>query len=709
MLQNIKELYGAKITASVGEIGHVKDFYFDDRSGDTRPGRRHENVARNTMPHSESPSVLANATGASRREFLRAAGAVGLWAGLSKFAPGYAQTPHAGHAAPGMQATVIAGSTETGAAGVDLTIDKMDFRIGDRVGQAVTVNGSLPAPLLRFRQGQEIELRVTNRLKERSSIHWHGILLPNAMDGVPGVTFKGIDPGETFAYRFSLKQYGTYWYHSHSGMQEQLGLYGPLIIDPTEPEPFTYSREYVVMLSDWTFSDPMRLLAKLKRQSDFSNFQQRTLGDFFDDVSAQGFKRTWAGRKEWGKMRMDPSDIADLTGTYFNYLLNGRPAEAPWTGIFNPGERVRLRIINSAATTHFDVRIPGLKMTVVQADGQHVKPVEVEEFRMGAAETYDVLVQPTEDRAYSLFAETTDRSGYALGTLAPREGLTAQIPARRKRPLRTMADMGMADMAAGEPAPAKMDTSSGEMGKMDMPGMSATEHAAMTDNKPASPPPVGMAGMNHGASGLAAAPPPSAPPMTPSMSLAKSGTDQQASMAAVSDGSGGMAEMKNSFGPGNSMMAMSPISRAHEPGTGLGDDGRRVLVYRDLVALAARPMPAPEREIVMNVTGNMERFIWGFDGKKLSESEPVALRLGERVRITFINHTMMEHPLHLHGMFMELENGADGAPPLKHTVNVKPGEKISVFLTADALGDWAFHCHLAYHMEAGMFRVFSVV
>lgn len=385
-------------------------------------------------------SALAGAPNASRREFLRAAAAAGLWAGLSKFAPAYAQTPHAGHSGPAMPAPSSSGSNGTGTSVVELTIDKMDFRLGDRIGQAVTVNGSLPAPLLRFRQGQEVELRVTNRLKERSSIHWHGILLPNDMDGVPGVTFKGIDPGETFVYRFPLKQYGTYWYHSHSGMQEQLGLYGPLVIDPAEPEPFTYSREYVVMLSDWTFSEPMRLLAKLKKQSNFSNLQQRTLGDFFDDVSTQGFKRTWAGRKEWGKMRMDPSDIADLTGTYFNYLLNGRPAGKPWTGIFKPGKRVRLRIINSAATTHFDVRIPGLKMTVVQADGQHVKPVEVEEFRMGAAETYDVLVEPTEDRAYSLFAETTDRSGYALGCLAPREGMTAQIPERRKRPLRTMAD-----------------------------------------------------------------------------------------------------------------------------------------------------------------------------------------------------------------------------------------------------------------------------
>ena len=484
-------------------------------------------------------------------------------------------------------------------------------------------------------------------------------------------------------------------------MQEQLGLYGPLVIDPAESEPFAYSREHVVVLSDWTFSDPMRLLAKLKKESNFSNMQRQTLGDFFDDVSEKGFKRTWADRKEWGRMRMDPSDIADLTGTYFNYLLNGRPVATPWTGIFRPGERVRLRIINSAATTHFDVRIPGLKMTVVQADGQHVKPVEVEEFRMGAAETYDVIVEPAEDRAYALFAETTDRSGYALGTLAPREGMIPQIPERRKRPLRTMADMGMGDMAMGDSAMSKMTMGGKEMG-----GMSAADHSAMMGANPGSSPQGGMAGM--AAMGVQGAPPGA---QSGHQGMAgKSGGSGLSGMQGMSgmSGHGGMGGMKNEFGPANSMMAMSPMSRAHEPGTGLGDDGRRVLVYGDLVGLDPRPMPPPEREVSMNVTGNMERFIWGFDGKKFSESEPIRLRFGERMRLTFINHTMMEHPLHLPGMFMELENGADGLLPLKHTVTVKPGEKMSVLVTADAHGDWAFHCHLFYHMEAGMFRVFSV-
>jgi len=653
----------------------------------------------------EQPSVSTYASGASRREFLRAAAAAGLWVGLSRLTPAYAQTPHAGHTAPASVTPTSAAAAGGNATVVDLAIDKVDFRLGDRVGRAVTVNGSLPAPLLRFRQGQDVELRVTNRLAERTSIHWHGILLPNEMDGVPGVTFKGIDPGETFVYRFPLKQYGTYWYHSHSGMQEQLGLYGPLVIDPADPEPFSYAREHIIVLSDWTFSDPMRLLAKLKKESNFSNLQRRTLGDFFDDVSQNGLKRTWADRKEWGKMRMDPTDIADLTGANFSYLLNGRPSATPWTGIFKPGERVRLRIVNSAAATHFDVRIPGLKMTVVQADGQHIRPVEVEEFRMGAAETFDVIVEPTEDRAYALFAETTDRSGYALGALVPREGMMPTVPERRTRPVLTMADMGMADMTKGESALGKMDR-----GKSEMPGMSAAEHAAMTGAKTDSSSHAGMAGMDHGSKSPAPTPAPrAAPPDKMSGHAGMAGMGGQESVPAAPNGHKGMGAMKNEFGPGNSMMAMSPVSRAHEPGTGLGEDGRRVLVYRDLVALDARAMPPPEREIVLNVTGNMERFIWGFDGKKFSESEPIMLRFGERVRITFINHTMMEHPLHLHGMFMELENGADGLLPLKHTVTVKPGEKISVLVTADARGDWAFHCHIQYHMDAGMFRVFSVV
>lgn len=662
----------------------------------------------------------------ARRNFLRLTSAATLSAALARYAPAWAQSPHAGHGVHGAQ-PAVAPPTDANAAGqqkvVDLTIERIEVPIGNRIGRVVAVNRSLPAPLLRFREGDNVELRVTNRLDESASIHWHGLLLPAEMDGVPGISFKGIDPGETFVYRFPLKQYGTYWYHSHSGMHEQLGQYGPMIVDPAHGEPAEYARDYVVVLSDWTFTDPHRLFAKLKKRANFSNMQRRTALDFFGDVRKEGFRETWQDWGAWSQMRMDPTDIADLTGSNFTFLLNGRTALNPWTGIFQRGERVRVRFINAAATTHYDVRIPGLKMTVIEADGQHVRPVEVEEFRMGAAETYDVLVEPTEERPYTIFAETSDRSGYALGTLAPREGMRGPIPERRKRPLRTIADMGMGghDMpgsTTGQPGGSEMNHQShggdhAEPASGAVPSQSPSEHSAHAAGTP--PPAQQSAGhAAHGSHSAASKPvlanPHAAhtPSSTPSPEHAGHSTAATISNSAGHAGHGDMAMPKNIFGPSNAMMAMNPVSRAHEPGLGLGKDGWRVLNYRDLVGLHHRPMPEPQREIVMNLTGNMERFIWGFDGKKFSEAEPVRLRFGERVRITFINQTMMEHPLHLHGMFMELENGAAGLAPLKHTVIIKPGEKISVLVTADARGHWAFHCHLQYHMEAGMFRVFEV-
>lgn len=538
------------------------------------------------------------------------------------------------------------------------------------------------------------------------------------MDGVPGVSFNGIEAGSTFVYRFPLKQYGTYWYHAHTAMHEQLGLYGPIVIDPAAGEPFPYDREHVIVFSDWTFTHPHVLFAKLKKRSNFSNMQRRTAVDFARDVAHKGFAAAWSDWSGWAQMRMDPTDIADLTGANFIYLLNGQRAQNAWMGIVQPGERVRLRFINAAATTHFDVRIPGLDMTVVQADGQHVRPVRVHELRMGAAETYDVIVEPTENRAYTIFAETTDRSGYALGTLAPREGMRGPIPERRKRPVRTMADMGMGghDMSGSASGQQHADTG----------GMSHGQHTTPKSDAPVAESEGAHAGHaesnatagGHSAHGAHSAANSSAGTQNTHTQHGASGATDHPDNAGHSTAASGSAAMpgdhstmkmpENIFGPGNAMMAMSPVSRAHEPGLGLGEDGWRVLVYRDLIARDPRPVPEPQRQIVMHATGNMERFIWGFDGKKFSEAEPVRLRFGERVRITFINDTMMEHPLHLHGMFMELENGAGGLPPLKHTVTVKPAEKMSVLVTADAPGHWAFHCHLQYHMEAGMFRVFEV-
>lgn len=646
---------------------------------------------------------------ASRRHFILTSTTIGLMAGLDRLLPAYALQPAGQHPGHGDHPTSKA---------IDLTVRETSLVVGDRQTSAVTVNGTVPGPLLRFREGQDVALRVNNALREDTSIHWHGLILPADMDGVPGVSFAGIKPGETFTYRFAVKQNGTYWYHSHSGFQEQLGLFGPLIIDPAEPEPFSFDREHVVMLSDWTFENPHRLLARLKKQSNFYNFQQRTVPGFFRDASKQGFRTALTDRLQWGRMRMDPTDISDITGHTYTYLVNGRAPASNWTGLFMPGERVRLRFINAGAATYFDVRIPGLKMTVVQADGQYVQPVTVEEFRIANAETFDVIVEPKEDRAYTIFAEAMDRSGYARGTLAPREGMDAPLPPRRPRPLRTMSDMGMDGMS-------------------DMKGMSGMESQGSASNHSAHSPAKsggmdmkGMAGMKgmetssaqasaHGGHGQAV-PTGTAKPM-PGMAdmkmpaAANAGHSQHGqpapadSMAGMDMSSASGKSAKN-FGPGNSMSAMSPRSRVHEPGTGLEDAGHRVLVYADLRSLKPGPDQRPsEREIEMHLTGNMERYMWSFDGKKFSEaSTPIPFKLGERVRLTFINDTMMSHPLHLHGMWMDLDTGSAPHNPRKHTISVQPGEKLSVDITADAPGMWAFHCHILYHMEVGMFRVVSV-
>ncbi|MEP2777247.1 MAG: copper resistance system multicopper oxidase [Luteolibacter sp.] len=564
----------------------------------------------------------------TRRNFLRDTAAVGLLAGFESMIPAYAR------------------STRGDNGPIDLVIDKHTLDIGGRRVPALAVNGMVPGPLVRLREGQDAVIRVTNRLEEDASIHWHGLLLPFQMDGVPGVSYPGIRPGETFTYRFPVRQNGTYWYHSHSALQEQLGVYGPMIIDPADSDPVRYDREHVVVLADWLSGDPEAMLAKLKKQSGYSNYQRRTLGDFIGDASKDGLGATVKDRSTWAKMRMDPTDIADITGHHFTFLVNGLDPDSNWTGIFRPGERVRLRFINAAAVTFFDVRIPGMRMTVVAADGQNVKPVTVDEFRIGVAETYDVVVEPHDSRAYTIFAETTDRSGFARGTLAPRAGMSAALPERRKRPVRTMADMGMA-MTGGMAGMAGMKESPDDaMPGMKMPGTDAP--------------------LMHG---------------------------------------------PDKHGPGNSAVAMSPQNRLGEPGTGLEGMPWRVLVYNDLQSLEAnydkRP---PEREIELHATGNMERYIWGFDGKKYSEAkEPIEFYYGERLRFTWVNDTMMDHPLHLHGMWMELDNGHGIHNPRKHTVILKPGEKLSLNITADAPGVWAFHCHILYHMDMGMFRVVSVV
>jgi len=538
----------------------------------------------------------------------------------------------------------------------DLNVAQNKRRIDGEIGKAILVNGQLPAPLLRWREGDEITLNVTNHLNADTSIHWHGILLPFQMDGVPGVTFPGIKPGETFTYEFPLLQAGTYWYHSHSGLQEQLGHYGPIVIEPKGADPVAYDREYVVVLSDWTFENPHRLFSKLKKMSDTYNFQQRTVGDFFDDVAAEGLNRTLSERMMWGAMRMNPTDIADVTGATYTYLLNGQSPSENWTGLFKPGERVRLRIVNAAAMSIFNVRIPGLPMTIVQSDGLDVQPVETDEFQIGVAETYDVIVQPKERRAYTLMAASNDRSGFARATLTPEIGMLAPVPDLRSRPTLTMKDMAM----------------------------DHSVHAMPKDDK-------SMAGMDHS-------------------TVDHSKMDH----ASMGHSMGSMDEPQahnHAKGPGVVGLAMNPTNRLGERPNGLEDVDHRVLVYTDLKSLTRNPdTRAPEREIELHLTSNMERYMWSFDGVKFSEVDgPILFYKGERLRLTMVNDTMMPHPIHLHGMFFDVVTGDHDHKPRKHTIVAKPGEKLSVDITADAVGDWAFHCHLLYHMHAGMMRVVSVV
>jgi CopA family copper-resistance protein len=527
--------------------------------------------------------------------------------------------------------------------------------------EATAVNGQVPAPTLYWREGDTVTLHVINRLTTQSSIHWHGILLPAEMDGVPGISFAGIDPGSTFTYRFQVKQSGTYWYHSHSGFQEQTGLYGPLVIEPRNGERVKADREHVIMLSDWTDGEPGQVFATLKKMSDFFNMNQPTFGDFVRDVQEMGLAGAVDRRKMWNQMRMLPTDFSDVTasrhtGAALVYLINGMPSARNWTGLFRPGEKLRLRFINGAATTIFDVRIPGLKMTVVAADGQDVEPVTVDEFRISVAETYDVIVEPAGDRAYTVFAQSIGRSGFVRATLAPRAGMEAPVPLVDKAQWLSMVDM-MGAMGQG------MDHGSTEQGA----------HAGMAHGE------MNQASMQQ---------PMNAPPMK-----------KQATQLPK------VTHARTEYGPGVDMHVDMPRTNLDDPGINLRNNGRRVLTYADLRTLGG-PLDArgPTRDIELHLTGNMDRFIWSFDGQKFSEARPIHLRYGERVRIVLVNDTMMNHPIHLHGMFGELESPTGEFLVRKHTINVQPAQRVSYLVTADARGHWAYHCHLLYHMEAGMFR-----
>lgn len=556
----------------------------------------------------------------SRRDALKLAGAAGLAGTL----------------------TIYSGRRSFASAAKTYTLKVEAGRIiVDGIGaKAVMMGGSVPAPIMRWKEGEEVVIHATNRLEEPTSIHWHGLLIEGVMDGAPGFNgYVAIQPGETYTYRFKLRQAGTYWYHSHSSMQEQAGMYGAIVIDPIGREPVRANRDYVVVLSDHTREDPMRVLSNLKADAGYYNRGKRTLVDFFRDTTRDGFNTAIKDRLDWGDMRMDPTDLADVTG--YSFLVNGRGPKDNWTGLFAPGERIRLRFINASAMSFFDVRIPGLPMTVFSADGQNVQPVRVDEFRFGVGETYDVVVLPREDKAFTIFAEPIDRSGYARATLAPRPGMEAAIPEQRPRTVLGMADMGMAHGGMDHGAMA-----GGTMGGMD--------HSKMSQSS--------MAGMNHGA-------------------MNHGGT--------TSGPDGG----RRPFGWAD---ASTPL-------------GAKALGYADLVSASPHTdNREPTHEIEVRLTGIMERYMWSLNGRPFGKDEPIKVAYGDRVRLKFVNTTMMAHPMHLHGMFVELENGQKDRKPRKHVVVVPPGKTVSAVLTANEPGDWPFHCHLLYHMAAGMMTRFIV-
>ncbi len=553
----------------------------------------------------------------------------------------------------------------------NLVIAREPVNITGNSVKKITVNGTIPGPTLTFTEGEEAVIHVTNKLDEDTSIHWHGLLLPGFMDGVPGFNgFPGIKPGETFTYRFPVKQTGTYWYHAHSEGQEQDGHYGSLVLKPKGKDPIRADRDYVVLLSDFHDEDSGTIMSNLKMSSEYYQYARRTIGDFFSDAKEKGFGKAWANAKMWGEMRMLPTDLSDVSG--YTFLTNGKTPVQNWTGLFKPGERVRLRFINASAMTIYDVRIPGLKMSVVEADGQGVEPVTVDEFRFGVAETYDVIVTPQDDKAYTIAAESIDRTGFALSTLAPREGMKGPAPQPRPRALLTMADMGMGhghgdpndetmkgmdhskmghDMPMGDMAGMDHAAMGHDMAGMDMSGMEGMDHSKMSHDMP---------GMDHAAMGH--------------------------DMAGMDMSGMSMEDMQSGWAQAGTPPGDKALSYADLRYAGIQEDTRQ-----------------PEREILVRLGGNMERFIWTINGKKFEDSGPINLKYGERVRLKFVNDTMMAHPMHLHGMFVQLENGQPAEKlPNKHTVIVAPGQTYSVLLTADQPGEWAFHCHLLFHMMAGM-------
>ena len=580
----------------------------------------------------------------------------------------------------------------------NLDIGYLPVNYTGKTRQATAINGSVPAPVLRWKEGDHVRLNVQNNMAVDSSIHWHGIILPTGMDGVPGLSYNGIKPGESFQYEFDVNQSGTYWYHSHSGFQEQTGMYGAIVVEPKEPAPYQYDKDYVVMLSDWSDQAPEDIYADLKKLPHIYNINERTLGDLASDVKDKGLSGALKSRAMWNSMRMSDTDLSDVTGKIYTFLMNGQTPADGWVGQFKKGEKILLRFINGSAMTFFDIRIPGLKMTVVASDGQYVQPVTVDEFRIGVAETYDVIVEPSTEQAYTLFCQAIDRSGYARGTLTPDASLVPTIPEMDESPVLTHADMGMSH---GNASPAGM-TMSGSDQRNSMAGMAmggsacSPEHAAMGHCEMSEPKPMpkNNCSPEHAEMGHCEMAPAESAKVIQEFATGRAGYGTTTPVS----------HDNIKMGPQIDMLAQGAQYRLNDPGVGLRNNGRRVLTYADLFNLNKTLDPRePDREIELHLTGNMSRYMWSMNGIKASQADPIQLTYGERVRITLVNDTMMNHPMHLHGVWSELETGDGDYIPRKHTVIVQPGSKISYLVTADALGKWAYHCHLIYHMP-GMFR-----
>jgi len=588
----------------------------------------------------ENTAMPKSAISLPRRNFVKGAMAGSIALGVGQVGTAYSQ-----ELSKRPQTTTLSGNE------FELTVTEMPVNFTGEKRMATVINGGIPAPTLVWREGETVTIRVTNRLSVPTSIHWHGIILPFQMDGVPGISYAGIAPGETFTYQFEVQQAGTYWYHSHTGFQEMTGMYGSIVIIPKAGEKVSSDQDMVVQLSDWTDADPMAVFARLKQQSDYYNYNQPTARDFFKDMSRYGMGQAISMRKMWNEMRMSPTDLADLSAETFTFLMNGNTPNDNWTGLFKPGETLRLRFVNGSSNTFFDVRIPGLKLTVISADGQDVEAVSVDEFRFGPGETYDVIVKPTDD-AHTIFAQSMDRSGYSRGTLAVKQGLAASVPTVDAPVWLAMKDM-MGNMSHGD------DMSGMSHGKMD--------HGAMGH---------GAMAMDHSQHGN--------PLAVPSQTVNHASSE---------------------YGPSVDARVDMPRTNLDDPGVGLRNNGRRVLTLADLRTPGGPLDPRlPEREVELHLTGNMERYTWSFDGLEFGKSTPVHFRHGERVRVILQNDTMMTHPMHMHGVWSELENDKGEFMARRHTIPVQPAQRISFLVTADALGRWAWHCHLLFHMDAGMFR-----